>query len=251
MTFAGKTAFITGGAIGFGRAFGRALGEQGASIAIADVDVVRAEHTAAEFDDKGIRAVVVPCDVSDPAQVEAAVAKTVQELDGVDILVNNAALHFKRYGQPFSKLTQKEIQALFDVNVIGTVNCSLAVRASMQARGGGVIVNIASCAGHKIETAYGVSKLAVRGLTAAFAKDFAEDGTRVNAISPGMMATENGLLEYAPEEFTRSINEQQLIKRQGTMADVVNALIFLASDASSFMTGETLLIDGGRDLYIS
>lgn len=249
MSFEGKVAFITGGGIGMGRAFGLALADRGADIAIADTDKKVAEAAAAEIEAKGRRALALDCDVSDPAAVAAAVDTTGEVLGGVDILINNAARHFKRYGQPFSKLTQTEIHELFDVNVFGVINCSLAVRESMQSRGGGVIINIASNAGHRVQNAYGVTKLAVRGLTQAFARDFAPDGTRVNAISPGFITTENAVSLYGEDHNNQQISDQ-LVKRVGTMQDIVNAMLYLSSDGASFVTGQTLQVNGGRDLYV-
>jgi 3-oxoacyl-[acyl-carrier protein] reductase len=213
MEFPGKVAMITGGAIGFGRAFGFALGQRGSRIAIVDTNIELARRTATEFADRDIEAIVIGCDVAQLSEVEGAVVDTIAAFGGVDILINNAALHFNRFGQVFSKLAHSEIRDLFDVNVMGTINCSLAVRESMSSRGGGIIVNLSSAAGHKLESAYGVSKLAVRGLTAVFAKDFADDRIRVNAISPGLVATENALVEYPEEYFQRSIDNVQLIKR--------------------------------------
>ena len=250
MRFTGRVGFITGGAIGFGRAFARQLVREGAAVAVIDTNAGQAERTAQELRDAGGKAIAVRCDVSDEAQVAKAVAETAERVGPVDLLINNAARHFKHYGQPFSKLSHAEIREVFDVNVMGTVNCSLAVREPMVARGGGAIVNIASHAGHRVQTVYGVSKLAIRGLTAAFADDFASSQIRVNAVSPGLMATENALHEYSPEHFQESIDRHQLIKRQGTMSDVVSLVMFLASDEASFITGQTVLVNGGRDLYI-
>ena len=250
MKFHGKVAFITGGAIGFGRAFGRALVSEGAAVVVIDTDRGGAERTAAEFTAFGARAIALECNIADRNQVAAAVESTVDSFGGVDILINNAGRHFRKYGQPFSRLTHDEIRELFDVNVIGTINCCLAVRETMKERGGGVIINIASAAAYSVDTAYGVSKLAIRGLTMTFARDFAEDGTRVNGVSPGLIATENALLEYPPEFFEAAVNMHQLIKRSGTMDDIVNAVLFLGSAEGSFMTGQDILVDGGRYLAI-
>jgi 3-oxoacyl-[acyl-carrier protein] reductase len=119
----------------------------------------------------------------------------------------------------------------------------------MQSRGGGVIINIASNAGHRVQNAYGVTKLAVRGLTQAFARDFGPDGTRVNAISPGFITTENAVSLYGEDHNNQQISDQ-LVKRVGTMQDVVSAMLYLSSDGASFVTGQTLLVNGGRDLYV-
>jgi 3-oxoacyl-[acyl-carrier protein] reductase len=245
-----KVAFITGGAVGFGRAFGSALAADGAAVVLADVDLAAAEATAKQLRDTGAQALAVECDVADEHAVDSAVAKAISEFGGVDVLINNAGKHLLKYNQPFTVLERSEVRALFDVNVIGVVNCSVAVRDSMRSRGGGSIVNISSMAGHLTSSPYGVSKLAVRGLTVAFATEFAPDRIRVNAISPGLMATENAMAELPADMVELMINERQLVHRQGTMDDIVAAMRFLISEQAGFITGETLPVTGGTPLYI-
>ena len=250
MRFDGKVAFITGGAIGFGRAFARALAAEGAAIAIADIDAPAGELLAKELEAAGHRALAVACDVANEHQVEAAVAASVARLGGIDVLINNAGKHLTKYNQPFGVLPRDELRALFEVNVIGVVNCSLACRPSMAARGGGAILNIASMAGHTSTTPYSVSKLAVRGLTVAFATEFAPDRIRVNAISPGLMATENAMADLPRALVDDFVGTKQLIHRLGEMRDIVNAMLYLCSDEASFVTGETLRVTGGHPLYV-
>jgi NAD(P)-dependent dehydrogenase (short-subunit alcohol dehydrogenase family) len=248
--FAGKVAFITGGAIGFGRAFARALTAEGAAVMIADRDVDGGERTAAELRDGGARALAIGCDVADEREVEAAVARAVGEFGGVDICINNAGLHLLHFNQPFSVLSRNDVRALFDVNVIGVVNCTVACRASMAARGGGAVLNISSIAGYMSTSPYGVSKLAVRGLTIAFATELAADGIRVNAIAPGLMATENALDGLPQEMVDDFVGNRQLVHRLGTMDDVVATTLYLCSDEASFITGETVKVSGGYPLAI-
>src|SRR5437879_7282385 len=135
MRFDHKVVFITGGAIGFGRAFGRALGREGAAIALADIDGDGAQTTAKQFETEGIQALALTCDVAVEEEVDRAVEATVRRLGGVDILINNAGKHLMKYNQPFSVLPRHELRALFDVNVIGVVNCTIACRAAMAERG--------------------------------------------------------------------------------------------------------------------
>ena len=169
---------------------------------------------------------------------------------GIDILINNAGKHLTKYNQPFSVLERDELRALFDVNVIGVVNCSVAARPSMAARGGGTIVNISSMASYLSGTPYSVSKLAVRGLTIAFAQEFAPDHIRVNGIAPGLMATENAMDDLPQELVDQFVNQLQLVPRLGQMDDIVRALLFLCSEDSSFVTGETLKVTGGYPLFL-
>ncbi len=248
--FAGRVAFITGGAIGFGRAFARQLVVEGASVVLADIDVPAAEQTAAELVATGGHALALACDVADETQVDRAVQAAVDAFGGVDILINNAGKHLLKYNQPFAVLPRFEVRALFDVNVIGVVNCTVACQPSMRARGGGAVLNISSIAGYMATSPYGVSKLAVRGLTMAFAQELSPDRIRVNAIAPGLMATENALAGLPQEMVDRFVNDLQLVKRTGSMDDVVNTAMFLCSDAAAFITGETIKVSGGYPLAI-
>jgi 3-oxoacyl-[acyl-carrier protein] reductase len=246
----GKVAFITGGGIGFGRAFARALASEGASIAIADIDAEAGTTLAKELEDAGHRALAVVCDVADEHQVDLAVAQVTNQFGGVDVLINNAGKHLTKYNQPFSVLERDELRALFNVNVIGVVNCSVACQPSMASRGGGIIVNISSMAAYSSTTPYSVSKLAVRGLTIAFATEFAADNIRVNAIAPGLMATENAMADLPQSLVDEFVEQRQLIHRLGHMDDIVNAMLYLCSDESSFVTGETLKVTGGHPLFV-
>jgi 3-oxoacyl-[acyl-carrier protein] reductase len=248
MRFEQRTAVITGGAIGFGRAFARALVAEGASVVLADIDIDMAERTAAELVSASGQAIAVDCDVAEPDRVDAAAAAAIDRFGGIDILINNAGLHLTKYNQPFGVLSRNEIRGLFDVNVIGVINMTLACRDSMRERGGGVVLNISSMAGYMSATPYAVSKLAVRGLTVAFATELAPDRIRVNAIAPGLMNTENALVDLPRSLIDEFVHERQLVHRLGTMDDVVSAMLFLCSEDASFITGETLKVSGGYPL---
>jgi 3-oxoacyl-[acyl-carrier protein] reductase len=248
MRFSQRTAVITGGAVGFGRAFARALVAEGASVALADIDSDAAEQTAAELISSGGQAIAVSCDVADADQVDAAVTTAIDRFGGIDIVINNAGLHLTKYNRPFSELSRDEVRALFDVNVMGVVNVTLACRDSMRKRGGGVVLNISSMAGYMSATPYAVSKLTVRGLTVAFATELAADRIRVNALAPGLMNTESALADLPRPLIDEFVNQRQLVNRLGTMGDVVSAMLFLCSDEASFITGETLKVSGGYPL---
>src|SRR5262245_36050085 len=222
MRFGDRVAFITGGGRRFGPGFARSLSAAGAAVVIADIDGAAGSALAQELDGAGAQALAVVCDVADEDQVQKAVDTTVERFGGIDILINNAGKHLTKYNRPFSVLERQDIRDLFDVNVMGVVNCSVSARPSMAARGGGVIVNIASMAAHLSVTPYSVSKLAVRGLTVAFATEFAGDNIRVNAISPGLMATENALDDLPTELIDEYVQRHQLIHRLGQMDDIVN-----------------------------
>ena len=250
MRFDGKVVFITGGAIGFGRAFARAFVAEGAAAVIADIDDRQAAETAAELRAEGATAMAVHCDVAKEGEVEDAVGKVIAELGGIDVLLNNAGLHLMKYNQPFSVLERADLRALFDVNVIGIVNCTLACRDSMRERGGGAVVNISSIASHLSISPYGVSKLAVRGLTIALATELADHRIRVNAIAPGLMATENAMADLPEDLVDDFVNNRQLVHRLGTMDDIVATTLFLCSAEAGFITGETIRVSGGYPLAI-
>ncbi len=250
MRFSGKVAFITGGAAGLGRAFADALKAEGAAVAVADIDLESAKRTAAELDGPETPVVAVGCDVANERSVQRAVDDVVAQLGGVDILINNAARHLKKYSQGFSSLTPQEIRGLFDVNVIGIISCSLACRTSLRERGNGVIVNMSSAGGFMSTGPYSVTKLAVRGLTIAFANEFSADGIRVNAIAPTLTPTDSVLAEFSDEEFQRSIATRQLVRRRATLDDITRTLLFLCSDDAGFITGETVRVTGGAALSI-
>ena len=250
MRFQGKTAFITGGAVGLGRAFARSLTGEGAAVAIADIDFEGADRTANELTARGAQAIALACDVADEHQVDAAVAATIEKFGGIDILINNAGRHLMKYNQPFGTLSRAEVRGLFDVNVIGVINCTLACRDSMRKRGSGVVLNISSSAGFLSNTAYGVSKLAVRGLTVAFASELSGDLIRVNGIAPGLTNTESALADLPQALVEDFVEELQLVHRICTMDDIVSAMLYLCSDEASFITGETLKVSGGYPLTI-
>ena len=238
-----KVAFITGGARGIGEVFARALVAEGAAVMIADISAEHGEATAAAIRAEGGRAASIRCDVADDASIEAAVERTIAEFGGIDILINNAGKHLTEFGQPVTRLSTERWREMFDVNVVGLVSCSRACKAALAVRGGGVIINLASISAFLSNSAYGISKLAVRGLTVALAIELAEQGTRVFGIAPGVMDSPAAMDDL--KDRLEPILNRQLIKRVGRMDELVPALIFLCSDDSSYMTGETLMIAGG------
>jgi len=160
--------------------------------------------------------------------------------------VNNAGKHLTKYNQPFIMLPRSELRALLEVNVIGVVNCTVSALDLLKVRGG-VVVNIASVASNLLVSPYGISKLAVRGLTVALATELAPFSIRVNAISPGVIDTP-AVLEDFTDNMMQSVIDRQLIKRPGHVEDLVGAVLYLCSDAASFVTGETLRVSGGWPL---
>lgn len=231
-----------------GRTFGAALAKEGAAVGILDIDGALAADAAAALTATGAKAHAVQCDVADEAAVLDAVASTSAALGGVDILINCAAKHLTYYNRPPTVLPREAWRELLEVNVVGIVNCAGACRGSMRERGGGVIINLSSIASFALTGAYGVSKLAVRGLTVALAQEFAADGIRVCGVAPGLVDTPSAMADV-PEAYARQlVQERQLIKRPGKVDDLVSTLFFLCSEDASFITGETLIVGGGFPL---
>ncbi|MFJ6132068.1 SDR family NAD(P)-dependent oxidoreductase [Janibacter terrae] len=244
----GQVALITGGARGFGAAFAASFAADGVAVVLVDLDGAAAEETAAGLRAQGARALAIEADVTDEIGMSAAVARTVDTFGSLDLLVNNAGLHLVRYNRPFAELGVDELRRLLDVNVVGLVVTTLAAREAMRVAGGGCVVNISSIAGYLSKTPYGVSKLAVRGVTVALANDLAADQIRVNAVAPGLMGTESALAGLPTAMVEDFVSNLQLVHRLGEQDDVVAAVRYLCSPAASFITGETIKVSGGYPL---
>jgi NAD(P)-dependent dehydrogenase (short-subunit alcohol dehydrogenase family) len=240
----GRTAVITGGGRGFGKAFGTALAREGAHAVLLDLDADVVEAAAAEIRGNGGSAEGLVGDVTDEARMAAVMDLAARTHGGVDLLVNNAGLHSDEYGQPITKLGLAKMRRLFDVNVMGVVCCTLAALPHMKGRAGASIVNIASSAAHMGGSPYGDSKLAVAGVTITFARELGREGIRVNAISPGLMLTET-IIKELPEATKARVKAMQMIDDNGQEEDIVEALLYLASRKARFVTGETLRVTGG------
>lgn len=242
--WSGRTAVVTGGGRGFGKAFGEALAAQGAHVVLVDIDGAVAAETAQGIVAAGGSALGLGGDVTDETRMAAIMAEAAAVNGGIDLLVNNAGLHSDEYGQPILKMGLAKVRRLFEVNVLGVVCCTLAAHPHMRGRAGASIVNIASSAAHMGGSAYGDSKLAVAGLTITFARELGPDGIRVNAISPGLMLTET-IRNELPEATKQRVQAMQLIAGDGLEQDIVDALLYLASAKARFVTGETLRVTGG------
>lgn len=237
----GRTAVVTGGARGFGKAFGAALAAEGLHVVLVDIDGPAAEAAAAEI---GGSTVGFGGDVADAARMAEIMGEAAARHGGIDVLINNAGLFADKYSQPLTVLGLEGFKRLFEVNVTGVVCCSLAAIPFMKGREGASIVNISSSAAHMGGSPYGDSKLAVAGITITLARELGRDGIRVNAISPGMIVT--GTVNAAlPPETKARIRSMQLLDQDGAEQDIVDAMLYLTSDKARFITGETLRVTGG------
>jgi 3-oxoacyl-[acyl-carrier protein] reductase len=238
--FDGRVAVITGGGRGFGKAFGAAFAAHDMKVALVDRDGDAVRQAAAEI---GPLASAFAGDVTDEAQMLTIMRAVAQAHGGIDILINNAGLHSHEYSRPLAEMGLAKIRRLFDVNVMGTVACTLAAAPFMAGRAGAAIVNIASAAAF-MGGGYGTSKLAVIGMTMAFARELAADGIRVNAVAPGVILTDTIRTEMAPETLAR-VKSAQYLPDDGTEQDIVDAVMYLCSPRARFITGETLRVTGG------
>jgi len=242
----GQVALVTGGGAGIGRAVALCLARAGADVAVADLDATRAERGAADVRALGRRALAIAADVSDEKAVDAMVDRTVRELGRLDILVNNAGIYPQNLIADMSVELWDRVMA---VNVRGPMLCTRAAVRAMRAAGrGGRIVNISSTESmHPTFTGlshYGASKAAINMLTKNAALEFAPDGIQVNAVCPGATLTEGS--SAGMDAGGREVLAARIpLKRIAVPEDIASAVLFLASPAASFITGTTLLADGG------
>lgn len=244
---AGRSAIVTGAGGGLGRAFALAFAAAGAHVCAADIDAGAAAATAAAVGDTGGSVVAASGDVA-TAEGAGAIASAARDaFGGIDVLVNNAAVYAGLERRSFEEIPIEEWDRVMAVNVRGPWLCARACVGSMRARGGGAIVNIASAtvlSGSPLLAHYVSSKGALIAMTRVMARELGGDSIRVNAIAPGFTLTDASR-EHVENAETYGV-ERGAIKRAIQPDDVVGAALFLASEASAMVTGQTLVVDGGR-----
>jgi 3-oxoacyl-[acyl-carrier protein] reductase len=268
----GRVAFVTGGSRGLGRADALTLARAGADVVVADLLVesqlseetdrygalatvarqqgmVHTEETVAEIQAMGRRGFAVRCDVTDRAQVDAAVARTVEELGSLDILVNNAGTldHAAQFQSQSPELWERDLR----VNLTGAFNCAQAAWPHMKERGWGRIVNMASVAGTLGgfgQASYSTTKAGLLGLTKTLAMEGGRHGITCNAIVPGVIGTE--AFNMANAAMNERIVNRTVLKRPGDPQDIANAIAFLCSDLAAYVTGIELNVSGGVELFV-
>jgi NAD(P)-dependent dehydrogenase (short-subunit alcohol dehydrogenase family) len=242
----GKVAVITGGAGGIGTVYGDALCEAGASVVVADLNTAAAEATAASLTQKGFNAVGVQVDVSSAESAAAMAAAAVEAFGGIDILVNNAAIMTDLPPYGLSNIPSADWDRVLNVNLRGPLLCTQAVLAAMSARGGGRIINGLSAGAFMAGGIYSVSKYALHGLTANLAMELGSRGINVNAIAPGLVDNESGYASLPKDSPMRDALHAGIPgKKSGPPEDLVGTLLLLCSQAGDWITGQTILIDGG------
>ena len=239
---AGRVCIVTGGAQGIGEACCRRFARDGAKVVVADIDDTRGQALAAELGGLYVR-----CDVGDKSQVDALVAATVKAHGRIDVLVNNAGI-FK--AADFLEVTEADFDAVLRVNLKGAFLVGQAVAREMAKAGKGSIVNMSSVNGVlTIPTiaSYNVSKGGINQLTRVMALALADQGIRVNAVAPGTIATELAAKAVLTSEDAKArIMSRTPMRRLGEPAEVADVVAWLASDAASYVTGEIVVVDGGR-----
>ena len=243
MKLTGKVALVTGAAQGIGKAVALLLARNGADIVISDINLEKAEETAKEVQALGRKALATKVDVATLGDVEKMVEAILAQFGKVDILVNNAGIARDKL---ILRMTEEDWDAVLNINLKGTFNCTKAVVRHMSKQRSGKIVNIASVVGEMGNAGqgnYAASKAGVIGFTKTIAREFAQRGINVNAIAPGYIETPmtDALPDKAKEELKRLIPMDRL----GKPEDVAEAVLFLVSEASSYITGHVLNVNGG------
>jgi 3-oxoacyl-[acyl-carrier protein] reductase len=273
LDLSGRVALVTGGSRGLGRADALTLAQAGADVVIADIQlesdeategverygvlaqaaraqgIVYTEATAREIQELGRRALALKCDVTDREQVEATVARVVDGLGSVDILINNAGTldHAAQFHNQSPELWERDLA----VNLTGAFNCAQAVWPHMRERGWGRVVNMASVAGTLGgfgQASYSTTKAGLLGLTRTLAMEGGRHGITCNAIVPGVIGTE--AFNFANPEMNQRIVNRTVFKRPGEPQDVANAIAFLCSDLAGYITGVELNVSGGVELFV-
>ena len=240
-----KVAIVTGAAGGFGIAYSRALARAGARVVLADIDEQGARAAAKELESEGLVCVAVRTDVSSEESAAEMAASALKNFGGIDILVNNAALMSEiPLGQPLGELSIDFWDKVLRINLTGALICIQAVLPAMKERGRAKIINQSSGGAFGPSGVYGVSKLGLVSLTVSLARELAPDKINVNAIAPGFVKTEAGI-RSTPEAMLQVVEQMVPLKGFGETDDVIGALLFLASSASDWVTGQTLNVDGG------
>lgn len=248
-TLRGRKALVTGGNRGLGHAFATALAEAGADVAIAGRDSDRTALAVQQAARQGLRLLPITADITDDADVQRMTSEAIDGLGGLDILVNNAGTCFHNDSW---HATDEEWEQVFDLNVRALWKCSLAAARQMATSGGGSIVNIGSISGLIVnrpqwQHSYNASKAAVHHLTKSLAAEWADAGIRVNAIAPGYVKTEMAPVDEP--RFRRQWIEDAPQQRYALPEEIAPAVVFLASEAASFITGSVIVADGGYTVY--
>jgi NAD(P)-dependent dehydrogenase (short-subunit alcohol dehydrogenase family) len=241
----GRVAIVTGSGGGIGEAYARGIAAQGARVVVAEVDKVKGERVAADIRGTGAEALFVETDVGSADSTRAMAQAAIDRFGGIDFLVNNAAIFGGMQLAPLIKVDWDYYTRFMEVNMNGAIHCVRACYRSMRERGGGSIVNQSSTAAWMAVGFYGIAKLALNGITQSLARELGSMNIRVNAIAPGPTDTEASR-SVVPAAYVEQLVGGLPLARMGQPDDLVGACLFLLSDASAWMTGQILQVDGGQ-----
>jgi 3-oxoacyl-[acyl-carrier protein] reductase len=239
----GKVALVTGAAQGIGKAIAMLLARNEADVVVSDINLEKAQETANEIQGMGRRSFAIKVNVADLKDVERMVETIVEQFGRIDILVNNAGITRDRL---ILRMTEEDWDAVLDVNLKGTFNCTKAAIRYMSKQKSGKIVSIASVSGemgNPGQANYAASKAGVIGFTKTIAREFAGRGINVNAIAPGYIQTP--MTDAVPEKAKEELKRMIPMERLGKPEDVAQAVLFLVSENSSYITGQVLNVNGG------
>lgn len=243
MELEGKVALVTGAAQGIGKAIAHLLARNGADVVVSDINLEKARETSDEIQKMGRRSLPMKVNVADLTDVERMVEAILGHFGRIDILVNNAGITRDRL---ILRMTEEDWDAVLDVNLKGTFNCTKAVIRHMAKQRSGKIVSIASVSGemgNPGQANYAASKAGVIGFTKTIAREFAARGINVNAIAPGFIQT--AMTDAIPEKSKEMLIQMIPMERLGQPEDVAEAVLFLVSERSSYITGQVLNVNGG------
>jgi 2-deoxy-D-gluconate 3-dehydrogenase len=243
---AGRVAVVTGASRGLGRAMAVAFAAAGAHVALAARSKPDLEETAQQVERHGVRALVATTDVSRYDEVEALVARTIETLGGLDILVNNSGIARTK---PLAEATPDDWRAIVDVNLTGVFNGCRAAAPHLLARRSGKVINLASvlgAVGLPGYTLYAATKGGVIALTRTLGVEWARHNVQVNAIAPGWFVTDMNEAAFADPRINERLTRDIPMRRTGRLEEIGPLAVFLASSASDFMTGQTIFLDGGH-----
>lgn len=243
MRFEGKIVLVTGAGRGIGRAIALGFAKEGADIAAADINKLDTDRTCAEIESLGRKALSMQMDVTNPANVSEAINKILDKFTKVDILINNAGITKDNL---LLRMSEAEWEAVLKVNLSGSFNCIKAVSRPMLKARSGKIVSIASIIGiigNAGQANYSASKAGIIALTKTAAKELASRNINVNAVAPGFIETE--MTAKLPEEIRNKMKEAIPLGRFGKPSDVAAVCMFLASEDANYITGQTIVVDGG------
>ena len=252
LDLAGRTIIVTGGGKGIGKVYCRHLAAAGARLVVADIDGEASVEVAKEIVSKGGVAVAEPTDVADEKAVERMAEAAIEAFGRIDGLINNAALMSELPRQPWHRIDIGEWDRVMAVNLRGMFLCCRAVYPQMKKQGKGKIVNISSSrvwAGAPDRLHYTTSKMGVVGLTRALAREVGDDNIVVNAVAPGFTLSDTQVAASSNEYLANKRNDRRALKRAQVPEDLVGVVMFLLSDASNFMTGQTITVDGGHMMH--